>query len=104
VKTVAVIPAKDAAGTIGDVVRGLRAAVPGIEVLVVDDGSADATGARAREAGADVRRHEVNRGKGAALQTGFDGDRARIGHVAADVDAGFGSDQREQVGDRRRGG
>jgi glycosyltransferase involved in cell wall biosynthesis len=87
VKTVAVIPAKDAAGTIGDVVRGLRAAVPGIEVLVVDDGSADATGARAREAGADVRRHEVNRGKGAALQTGFDAAVARGADAVLALDA-----------------
>jgi len=41
-------------------------------VIVVDDGSADATGARASEAGAIVVRHEINQGKGAALQTGFD--------------------------------
>ena len=68
----AVIPAKDAAGTIGEVVRGLRRVLPDLEVLVVDDGSADETAARAREAGARVERHDVNRGKGAALQTGFD--------------------------------
>jgi glycosyltransferase involved in cell wall biosynthesis len=87
VKTVAVIPAKDAAGTIGDVVRGLRAAVPGIEDNVVDDGSADATGARAREAGADVRRHDVTRGKGAALQTGFDAAVARGADAVLALDA-----------------
>lgn len=68
----AVIPAKDAASTVGDVVRGIRAEAPGVDVIVVDDGSSDATGERAREAGARVVRHEVNRGKGAALQTGFD--------------------------------
>ena len=68
----AVIPAKDAAATIGDVVRGVRAVLPDASVLVVDDGSSDATGDRAREAGADVIRHAVNQGKGAALQTGFD--------------------------------
>ncbi|HEY6572364.1 MAG TPA: glycosyltransferase family 2 protein [Candidatus Eisenbacteria bacterium] len=68
----AVIPAKDAASTVADVVRGIRAEAPGIEVIVVDDGSSDATGDRARDAGAHVVRHEVNQGKGAALQTGFD--------------------------------
>jgi glycosyltransferase involved in cell wall biosynthesis len=68
----AVIPARDAEGTIGAVVRGLLENIPELSVLVVDDGSVDATSARAREAGADVIRHEANAGKGAALQTGFD--------------------------------
>jgi glycosyltransferase involved in cell wall biosynthesis len=68
----AVIPARDAEATIGAVVRGLLENMPGLSVLVVDDGSVDATSVRAREAGADVIRHEVNAGKGAALQTGFD--------------------------------
>jgi glycosyltransferase involved in cell wall biosynthesis len=68
----AVIPARDAESTIAGVVRGVKAALPELAVLVVDDGSSDATSAAARAAGADVIRHEVNRGKGAALQTGFD--------------------------------
>lgn len=71
-KLVAVIPAKDAAGTIGDVVRSLRSKFPDGEVVVVDDGSTDATKATAQEAGAVVVRHEINQGKGAALQSGFD--------------------------------
>jgi glycosyltransferase involved in cell wall biosynthesis len=71
-KLVAVIPARDAAATVGDVVRSLRVAFPEGEVVVVDDGSSDDTGARARDAGAIVVRHEVNQGKGAALQSGFD--------------------------------
>jgi glycosyltransferase involved in cell wall biosynthesis len=40
-------------------------------VLVVDDGSDDATAAQARAAGAEVIRHEVNAGKGAAIKTGL---------------------------------
>ena len=80
-KAMAVIPAKDAAATVGGVVRGLLAVLPGLEIIVVDDGSADATGAAAGEAGARVLRHEVNQGKGAALQTGFDAA------VAAGADA-----------------
>jgi len=41
------------------------------EVAVVDDGSIDATGEIAGKAGATVIRHLANKGKGAALQTGF---------------------------------
>jgi glycosyltransferase involved in cell wall biosynthesis len=74
----AVIPARDAAGTIGAVVRGLTSTLPDATVLVVDDGSSDDTGARAREAGAVVIRHTLNQGKGAALQTGFD-EAVRLG-------------------------
>jgi glycosyltransferase involved in cell wall biosynthesis len=68
----AVIPARDAQSTVADVVRRLRDVLPDAVILVVDDGSTDGTGTAARAAGAEVIRHEVNRGKGAALQTGFD--------------------------------
>jgi glycosyltransferase involved in cell wall biosynthesis len=50
------------------VVQGLLGVVP--HVLVVDDGSADATAARAREAGADVLVRERNGGKGSAVRDG----------------------------------
>jgi glycosyltransferase involved in cell wall biosynthesis len=40
-------------------------------VLVVDDGSTDATEAQAKAGGAEVVRHEVNQGKGAAIKTGL---------------------------------
>jgi glycosyltransferase involved in cell wall biosynthesis len=40
-------------------------------VLVIDDGSPDGTADRAREAGAQVLRHEINRGKGAAIKSGL---------------------------------
>jgi len=83
-----VIPARDAAATIGDVVRGLRRVLPSAEVVVVDDGSTDATGDRAREAGAAVVRHDRNRGKGAALESGF-GEALRRGAdavIALDAD------------------
>lgn len=64
-----VIPAWNEALTIGPLVR--RARAHAARVLVVDDGSTDATGDLARTAGADVHRHAVNRGKGAALRTGL---------------------------------
>lgn len=64
-----VIPAYNEAARVADVVRRARAHAD--HVIVVDDGSADATSDRAREAGADVVRHETNLGKGAAVSTGF---------------------------------
>lgn len=65
----ALIPALDCAETIGDVVRGAREHVA--LVLVVDDGSSDATAVEARAAGAEVLSHGENRGKGAALVSGL---------------------------------
>jgi glycosyltransferase involved in cell wall biosynthesis len=66
---VAVIPAYQCATTIGAVVRGVREHLE--RVVVVDDGSDDATGAEATSAGAAVVRLEPNRGKGVALLRGI---------------------------------
>jgi glycosyltransferase involved in cell wall biosynthesis len=66
-----VIPAFNEEQAIGPLVSALRAAAPWHEVLVVDDGSADATGAKAREAGALVVRHPYNKGNGAAVKSGI---------------------------------
>ncbi|MBA3393830.1 MAG: glycosyltransferase family 2 protein [Deltaproteobacteria bacterium] len=55
---------------IGDVVSEVCRA--GWSVVLVDDGSHDATAAHARAAGAAVVRHSINLGQGAALQTGID--------------------------------
>ena len=52
-------------------VAGLLAAGAFREVLVVDDGSSDATAARAEAAGARVVRHPYNKGNGAAVKTGI---------------------------------
>ncbi|MFL6584684.1 MAG: glycosyltransferase family 2 protein [Chthoniobacterales bacterium] len=65
----AVIPAFQEEKHIGDVVRRTLAQVP--QVVVVDDGSKDTTAAVAREAGAEVIVHPVNRGKGEAIKTGL---------------------------------
>src|SRR5512147_1986690 len=67
-KILTVIPANNEAGGITPVIQGARAHLP---VLVVDDGSKDATSQVARAAGADVLRQEPNQGKGQALKTGF---------------------------------
>ncbi|MFA5946151.1 MAG: glycosyltransferase family 2 protein [Patescibacteria group bacterium] len=51
----------------------VRDALPYVSaVVVVDDGSRDQSGQRAKEAGAHVLTHIINRGQGAALQTGMD--------------------------------
>jgi len=68
-RVVAIIPAYNEARTIGSVV--LQTCRHADTVIVVDDGSSDATAEIAAAAGALVVRHEVNRGKGAALNTGF---------------------------------
>jgi glycosyltransferase involved in cell wall biosynthesis len=65
----ALVPAYQAAGTIGDVVKGLRRAVP--RVLVVDDGSTDGTSEAASAAGAEVLRLASNGGKGTAIRAGL---------------------------------
>jgi len=64
------IPALNAERTLAQVVRDARRELE--PVVVIDDGSTDRTSAVARDAGATtVLRHDVNRGKGGALKTGF---------------------------------
>jgi len=84
-----VVPAFEAEPSIGAVIRGLRAALGPMEdpVLVVDDGSTDATAAEAERAGASVIRHPHNLGKGAALRTGFEAALARGADTVVSVDA-----------------
>ncbi len=73
-----VVPAYQEEATIGELVGRVRAVDPGFEVIVVDDGSTDRTGERAREAGADVVRHPYNVGNGAAIRTGARRSRGEV--------------------------
>jgi len=70
VRLCAVIPAYNEEAHIAPVVQGVRQRLA--DVVVVDDGSKDDTVECAEHAGAYVIRHAQNKGKGGALQTGFD--------------------------------
>ena len=93
VRVAFVVPAYQASHSIARVVSELldatRGAVEATEpaVVVVDDGSTDETEQRARDAGALVVRHDQNRGKGAALLTGFARAHALGAEAAVSVDA-----------------
>jgi glycosyltransferase involved in cell wall biosynthesis len=71
VKTLVFIPAWNEAESVGAVIADVRERLPDADLLVIDDGSSDATAARAREAGATVASLPFNQGLGAALQTGY---------------------------------
>jgi glycosyltransferase involved in cell wall biosynthesis len=82
-----IVPAWNEAGSIGDVVKEIRGELPGTDVLVVDDGSADDTARLAREAGAAVTQLPYNLGVGGAMRLGY--RYAKIGgyDVAVQIDA-----------------
>ena len=85
-RPVAIVPAYQAEETVGAVVRGLRRHLS--RVVVVDDGSTDATSAEAARAGAEVLRLSTNGGKGSALRAGLAavlaGDASHVAFVDAD--------------------
>jgi glycosyltransferase involved in cell wall biosynthesis len=84
------------ARTIAGVVLELRHA--GYQVVVVDDGSNDATRHLATTAGANVITHPINLGQGAALQTGIEYGLAQ----GADVIVTFDADGQHRVSDVAR--
>src|SRR5204863_9662921 len=66
-----VIPALNEAGSISHVIGEIRGELPGVDVLVVDDGSADATATEAAKAGALVASLPYNLGVGGARRVGY---------------------------------
>lgn len=90
-----VIPAFNEEPSVGPLVERLRAAAGWHEILVVDDGSTDATAERAAAAGATVVRHPYNKGNGAAVKSGV---RRATGEFILIIDA----DGQHQAEDARR--
>jgi glycosyltransferase involved in cell wall biosynthesis len=70
-KKVAIVPAWNEEGSVGRVIDEIRAFDPELDVVVIDDGSADRTADAARAKGAIVLRLPFNLGIGGAVQTGF---------------------------------
>jgi glycosyltransferase involved in cell wall biosynthesis len=71
VRTLVFIPAWNEQASVAEVIADVRKSLPDADILVVDDGSTDATAARARECGVLVASLPFNQGLGAALQTGY---------------------------------
>lgn len=79
-----IIPARDEASALPACLRGVLEAVPDCELIVVDDGSTDATATIAAEHGARVISHPYAKGNGAAVKTGA---RAAAGEILVFMDA-----------------
>jgi len=79
-----IIPAFNEEKTVGHVVKTIKKVEYIDEIIVVDDGSYDKTANEAEKAGAKVIQHDKNRGKGAAIKTGF---KNSTGDVVVFLDA-----------------
>ena len=85
-----VLPALNEAATIADVIERIPRNLPGIDcvdILLVDDGSTDETAELARRSGAEVISHNINRGVGAAIQTGLGEAIRRRVDIAVNIDS-----------------
>lgn len=94
-KMLVVLPALNEERSVGIVVKEVRTAVPQCTILVVDDGSVDATAAEAVEAGAEVVSNPFNLGVGGAMRVGFRVALARGFDVLVQVDADGQHDARD---------
>ena len=79
-----ILPARNEAGAVGQTVERIRALYPRAEIIVVNDGSTDATAEVAAQAGARVISVPYGMGNGAAIKTGA---RAAQGEILVFMDA-----------------
>lgn len=79
-----ILPAKNEADSLRDLLPRLRVLVPDAEVIVVDDGSSDATAEVTSRAGCTLVRHPYSMGNGAAIKTGA---RSASGDILVFMDA-----------------
>lgn len=89
-KLVVIVPAFNEAKTIGTVISHVPTTIPGIDsiqIIAIDDGSTDDTTLQARRSGAVVVRHEINRGVGAAFQTGIREALQHGANIIVNIDA-----------------
>ncbi|WP_230108052.1 glycosyltransferase family 2 protein [Microbacterium foliorum] len=70
-RLIIIVPAWNEENNVGTTVTEIRSTLPGADIVVVDDGSTDATGTVARAAGADVLTLPYNMGVGGAMRTGY---------------------------------
>jgi glycosyltransferase involved in cell wall biosynthesis len=82
-----VMPAWNEAAAIEGVIREIQGELPTVDILVVDDGSADETSAKAKSAGAIVARLPFNLGVGGAMRVGYRFAEAHEYDVVVQVDA-----------------
>lgn len=95
-KIIAVIPAYNEAATIADVVKGVKQIAQ--EVVVVNDCSTDGTAASARETGAQVVDHSLNKGYDGSLDDGF----KAAAELGADIIVTCDGDGQHRVEDLQR--
>ncbi len=85
-RNLAIVPAHNEVEAIATTIDSIRSEAPDFDILVVDDGSSDATAERAGAAGAEVLRLPFNLGIGGAMQSGYIYAREHGYDVAVQVD------------------
>jgi glycosyltransferase involved in cell wall biosynthesis len=85
-RRIAIVPALNEAASVGRVIQEIRRVDPAFEIVVVDDGSEDETGAVAEAAGATMLRLPFNLGIGGAVQTGYRYALANGFDIAVQID------------------